>query len=137
MTHDTATETPVQRWPITLVTAYFQLDNAYRGRSMRDYHAWMANLLPFIRWPLVIFCDEQSVDRLKCLRGSKPAVYCVTRLEEFSVYRYRDIIRAHCAMRRSGRNPDVALVNNEKTSFVRRAIEIHAFGSEMFFWVVR
>ena len=90
----TAAQTPAQGHEITLVTAYFQLDNAARGRSPRDYSAWMAQLLPFIRWPMVIYCDAQSVEQVKRLRGGKPAVYCVTSLEEFAGYRYRDIIRA-------------------------------------------
>lgn len=134
MPPDSATETPAQHHEITLVTAYFQLDNAWRSRSARDYHAWMANLLPFVRWPMVIFCDAQSVETIKRLRGDKPAVYCVTRLEDFSVYRYRDIIRAQAAARSPDSNPNTALVYGEKVNFVRRAIEMNVFGSQMFFW---
>ena len=124
----------MQHYPITLVTAYFELEDPGRGRTASDYHAWMANLLPFIRWPMVIFCDEQSVDIIKRLRGGKPAVYCVTSLEEFFVYRYRDILHAHIAQRWPGISPDCSLIYHEKANFVRRAIDMNTFGSEMFFW---
>ena len=125
------------RAPITLVTAYFALPR--RSRTIHDYHHWMANLLPFVEWPMVIFCDEASLDIIKRLRGQKPAVYCLTRLEDFSVYRYRDPLHAHVAQR-LGRPAeqttgfDAALVWHEKPHFVRRAIDMNAFDSEMFFW---
>ena len=140
MPPDSATETPVQHHEITLVTAYFQLDNSGRNRAAHDYrtssdyHDWMANLLPFVRWPMVIFCDAQSVDMIKRLRGDKPTVYHVTHLQEFSAYRHRDVIRAQIAAKWPGFNPDIALVWNEKANFVRRAIAQNAFDSEMFFW---
>jgi len=125
------------RAPMTLVTAYFALPR--RSRSIHDYHQWMANLLPFVEWPMVIFCDAASLDIIKRLRGQKPAVYCVTRLEDFSVYRYRDSLHAHVAQR-LGRPAgqtigfDAALVWHEKAHFVRRAIDMNAFDSRMFFW---
>lgn len=120
-----------------MVTAYFALPR--RSRAVIDYHAWMANLLPFVTWPLVIFCDEQSLGRIKRLRGSKPAAYRVTRLQDFRAYRHRDAIHAH-VMQRLGRPAgqtiglDAALVWHEKANFVRRAIDENLYHSEMFFW---
>lgn len=127
-------ESAMQHSPITLVTAYFELEDPLRGRTAHTYYDWMANLLPFIRWPMIIFCDEQSVDTVKRLRGQNTAVYCVTSLEEFYVYRHRDIIHAHVAQRYPGLNPDLSLIHHEKANFVRGAIGMDAFGSEMFFW---
>ena len=126
------------RAPITIVTAFFALDksNAPRpdGRTPSDYHQWMANFLPVINWPLVVFCDAQSVDTIKRLRGDKPAVYHITRFEDFSVYRHRRILRAHIAQRWPGFPADLSLVYHEKAHFVRRAIDENHFGSDMFFW---
>ena len=126
------------RAPITIVTAFFALDksNAPRpdGRTPSDYHQWMANFLPVINWPLVVFCDAQSLDTIKRLRGDKPAVYHITRFEDFSVYRHRRILRAHIAQRWPGFPADLSLVYHEKAHFVRRAIDENHFGSDMFFW---
>ena len=107
------------------------------GHSVSKYHAWMKNFVPFIQWPLAIFCDEQSLDMLKRLRGEKPAVYFVTDLEEFFVRKYRDVFRAQC----DGTDwpyptiyPEYAMVWNEKSHFLQRAIESNPFASDMFFW---
>ncbi len=124
---------PAKSYPITLVTAYFQLGET-AGKFPHDYHVWMKNMLPVIKWPLVIFCDAQSVDRIKRLRGHKPAVYVVTTLEAFYVYRYQDIIRTQCRARWPDVNVDAPLVYNENPHFLRRAAEMNPYQSEMFFW---
>jgi len=127
----------VQPSPITLVTRYFELERTphqARNWSSRDYDAWMENFLPCIRWPLVIFCDESSLERIKRLRGQKPAVYGVTSLEEFCVYPYRDILRVRCRNKWPGVPVDYSIVVDENPNFLRRAIAMNPFGSEMFFW---
>ena len=129
-------ENGARRYPITLVTAYFRLKMALAGHSVRQYHAWMKNFVPFVQWPLVIFCDEQSVDMLKELRGEKPAVYQVTSLEEFFVHKYRDVFRALSPLCFDGREDlaELSMVWNEKFHFLRRAVESNSFHSDMFFW---
>jgi len=89
--------------------------------------------LPTVGWPLVIFCDEQSLAMLKETRGDKPAVWHVTRPQEFYACRYL-----------TGRErakfdvEDVlvtrSLIWHEKHHFLRRALSENPFGSEMFFW---
>ena len=128
MTHGIRTQAPSRRYPITLVTAYFALER--KDRSVSDYHKWMGNFLPFVRWPLVIFCDEQSLETVKRLRGQKPTVYLVTDYREFHAYQYREKIRS---------SPfnipiEVLMIWHEKPNFLRRAIEMNPFASEMFFW---
>jgi len=124
--------------PLTLVTAYFAMDDSSAprpdGRTSRDYHQWMANFLPVIKWPLVVFCDQQSADIIKRLRGGKPAVYHITRLEEFSIHRHRHELRAHIAQRCLGFPADLSLIYHEKANFVRRAMDENPYHSEMFFW---
>jgi len=123
------------RAPLTIVTAFFALDDARPdGRSARDYHQWMANFLPNINWPLVVFCDAQSADTIKRLRGNKPAMIHITRIEEFSVYRHRRQLRAHIAQRWPGFPADASLIYHEKANFVSRAIDENPFASEIFFW---
>lgn len=124
-------------YPITIVTGYFELEKApgqTQNKSPADYRAWMKNLLPVVNWPLVIFCDAQSVDFIRQLRGDKPAVYVVTRFEEFSVYQYRGLFHAESLERQPDVNINVPLVINEKPHFLRRAMAMNPFASEMFFW---
>ena len=122
--------------PLTLVTAYFnvgvKIDHPEWGNPYPD---WIRNLLPFIRWPLVIFCDEQSVDMLKEARGGKPAVYHVTRPEAFYAYRYLDNLkRLPFPAERAEAFVACSLIWHEKHHFLRQAMSENPFGSEMFFW---
>ena len=128
---------PVRRYPITLVTAYFDLgDKAGRGRDSHWYYERMRYFVPFIRWPLVIFCDEESVGKIKQLRGEKPATYIVTTLKEFYSYKYKYYERFHCSsgLQRAGVHKDVACLWSEKCNFVRRAIRMNPYTSELFYW---
>ena len=118
--------------PLTLVTAWFNLGAGQKRYAGNPYPGWIRNFLPTVRWPLVIFCDEQSVDMLKEARGDKPAVWHVTCPEEFYVYRYLDDLkRLEC----SGRiTVEASLVWHEKHHFLRQALSENPFGSEMLFW---
>ena len=122
------------QYPITLVTAYFNVAPK-PGFSENPYPGWIRNFLPHVRWPLVIFCDEQSVEMIKEARGDKPAVWHVTRPEEFYAYRYLDDLKrlpfpedqAEAHIVRS-------LIWPEKHHFLRQALSENPFGSEMLFW---
>ena len=123
-------------YPITLVTAYF--DTGRKSKHFaRPFRAWMNNFVPHVRWPLVVFCDEQSLDMLKRMRGPRPATYFVTGFEEFAVYRWRDLYRdwvhrspaAHVQ-----HSVEIGMIYNEKCNFLRRAIDDNPYLSEMFFW---
>ena len=125
---------PPGKHPITLVTAYFELGG--KPESEKNlYPFWIRNFLPYARWPLVIFCDEQSVDMLKEARGDKPAVWHVTRLEDLYVYKYLDDLKrllfpAEQVEVRIARS----LIWHEKHHFLRQALSENPFGSEMLFW---
>ena len=127
-----------EQYPITLVTAYFDLGDKQIRYAGDSYPGWIRNLLSFVRWPLVIFCDEQSVDMIREARGDKPAVYHVTRLEDFYVYKYRSVFRDQCQRDYMAYgialSTDVSIVWNEKTRFLQRASEMNPFRSERIFW---
>jgi len=127
----TATQTTA---PLTLVTAYFEVNDPVRKRTPRDYHAKMKKLLPAVNWPMVVFCEAQTVDAIKRLRGDKPTVIHVMRMDEFSVWRHREILRMHTAQREPQYNADLSLIFHEKVNFVRRVIDANPYQSEMFFW---
>ncbi|MDD9886633.1 MAG: hypothetical protein OXU83_05670 [Gammaproteobacteria bacterium] len=125
-----------EQYPITLVTAWYKIRR--RGASsFRPYEEWMRNLLSHIRWPLVVFGEEQSLDEMRRMRGDRPAVYLAVSPEEFLVHKYRRVFQDQCPDRpdRSGSlDPNLAMVWNEKCNFARRAAGMNPFGSEMIFW---
>ncbi len=119
-------------YPITLVTAYFDLGRKQTKHAGNPYPGWIRNFLPFVRWPLVIFCDEQSLDMLKEMRGDKLAVWHVMRLEEFFVYKYWSLLKN--LETDGGLAAEYGLVWHEKHNFLRRALSENPFDSEMLFW---
>ena len=130
-----------EQHPITLVTAWFKVRQRRRAEDCaRPYEEWMRNFLSYIRWPLVVFCEEQSLDEIRRMRGDRPAVYLVTSLEEFLVCKYQGVfqnqILAHPPAMDTVRAlyPDLSMIWNEKYNFARRAARMNPFGSEMIFW---
>ncbi|MDD9868552.1 MAG: hypothetical protein OXU50_01440 [Gammaproteobacteria bacterium] len=138
---DSGMET-AERHPITLVTAYFELGGKPEHPELENpYPGWIRNFLPHVRWPLVVFCDEQSLDMLKEARGDKPAVWRVTRPEEFYTYRYLDDLKRLPCCTLYGEAPITrevfvarSLIWHEKHHFLRQALLENPFGSEMLFW---
>ena len=127
---------PRSQYPLTLVTAYFELGGRLESPERGNpYPHWIRNFLPHVRWPLVVFCDEQSVDMLKGARGDKPAVWHVTRLEDFYAYRYLDDLKR---LSSPEEHAEVwitrSLIWHEKHHFLRQALSENPFGSEMLFW---
>ena len=128
--------------PLTLVTAYFELGGKPENPEWGNpYPGWIRNFLPHVRWPLVVFCDKQSLDMLKEARGDKLAVWHVTRPEDFYAYRYLDDLKRLPCRASHGdatipRKVFVArsLIWHEKHHFLRQALSENPFGSEMLFW---
>jgi len=120
-----------EQYPLTLVTGHFDLGANQQRYAGNPYPEWARNFLPYVRWPLVVFCDEQSVDMLKEARGDKPAVWHVIRFEDFYVHQYYALWQTRRAWRLAA---EYGLIWNEKCNFLRQAISQNPFGSEMFFW---
>ena len=119
-------------YPITLVTAYFDLGCKQKKYAGNPYPGWIGNFLPFVQWPLVVFCDEQSLDMLKEMRGDKPAVWHVMSLEEFLCTKYWNLLKN--LETDAGFAAEYGLVWHEKHNFLRRALSENPFDSEIFFW---
>jgi len=93
-----------EQYPITLVTAWYKIRR--RGESsFRPYEEWMRNLLSYIRWPLVVFGEEQSLDEMRRMRGDKPAVYLAVNPEEFIVRKYWSVSRISARIVRTSPAP--------------------------------
>lgn len=121
----------------TIVTAYFKLEKSKASHA--KYLGWMRNML-IIDNPMVIFCDESSVlliQRLRELAGhSEKTRIIVTRFEDFYCYRYIDVFKKHMDIdhERAIHSIELYLIWNEKSNFLRRAIEANPFSSEKFVW---
>ena len=117
---------------ITLVTAWFDIGRKQTKYRENPYPGWIRHFLSCARWPLVIFCDEQSLDMLKEARGDKPAVWHVTSLEDFHVYKYWDELKS--LETGHGLAAEYGLIWHEKCNFLRRTLSENPFGSKMVFW---
>jgi hypothetical protein len=121
----------------TIVTAYFKLEKSKASHA--KYLDWMRNML-IIDNPMVIFCDESSVlliERLRELAGhAKKTRVIPTRFEDFYCYRYIDVFKKHMDIdhERAIHSIELYLIWNEKSNFLRRAIEANPFSSEKFVW---
>ena len=121
----------------TIVTAYFKLEKSKASHA--KYLGWMRNML-IIDNPMVIFCDESSVlliQRLRELAGhAEKTRIIVTRFEDFYCYRYIDVFKKHMDIdhERAIHSIELYLIWNEKSNFLRRAIEANPFSSKKFVW---
>lgn len=121
----------------TIVTAYFKLEKSKASHA--KYLGWMRNML-IIDNPMVIFCDESSVlliQRLRELAGhAEKTRVIVTRFEDFYCYRYIDVFEKHMDIdhERAIHSIELYLIWNEKSNFLRRAIEANPFSSKKFVW---
>ena len=121
----------------TIVTAYFKLEKSKASHA--KYLGWMRNML-IIDNPMVIFCDESSVlliERLRELAGhAEKTRIIVTRFEDFYCYRYIDVFKKHMDIDHelAIHSIELYLIWNEKSNFLRRAIEANPFSSEKFVW---
>ncbi len=121
----------------TIVTAYFKLEKSKASHA--KYLGWMRNML-IIDNPMVIFCDESSVQliqRLRELAGQADKTRVIaTRFEDFYCYRYIDVFKKHMDIdhERAIHSIELYLIWNEKSNFLRRAIEMNPFLTDKFVW---
>lgn len=125
-------------YPITLVVAFIDIGGSVNKRP-HDYDAWMANLVPHVKWPLVVFGDPASLDKIKRLRGGKPAEYFPVGVED--LYGNRHLASFQRQVRTLGHDPAVHEVNAvrlmilcEKPFFLERAANLNPFHSPLLFW---
>jgi len=120
----------------TIVTSYFQLNQSKASHS--KYIEWMKNML-IIDNPMVIFCDEKSEKIIYDLRYGKhdKTRIIVTNFEEFYTYKYANHFSEHFKMDKEhhvGHNLFLYMIWNEKSNFMKRAIEMNPFNTEYFLW---
>lgn len=109
----------------TIVTAYFNIPKSKANHE--TYVKWMKNMLA-IQNRMIIFCDASSFDLIKSLRKGNPCptIIVETSFEEFYCYKYVDIFRAQHLLdhEKDIHSVELYLIWNEKSNFLKRAIEI-------------
>ena len=120
----------------TIVTAYFQLGKSKHTHDR--YLEWMQNML-IIQSPMVIFCDKDSVKTIEAIRPEDslyPTRIIITDFTEFYTYKYIETFERHYNEKDHEKyhHPELYLIWNEKTHFLKRAIEMNPFLTDYFLW---
>jgi len=119
----------------TIVTAYFKLEKSKSNHE--TYDKWMNNML-IIQSPMVIFCDENSVEMIQSKRNPNlqtkiipitfTEFFCYKYFQQFEIdYETKDHEKYH--------NPHLYLIWNEKSHFLKLAAEMNVFSTQFFLWV--
>lgn len=119
----------------TIVTAYFQLPISKKNHD--QYIQWMKNML-FIQTPMVIFSDEISKPLITEIRGNLPTHYITIDFPDFYTYQYETSFYEHQLIDHEiliGHNPQLYMIWNEKSHFLKQATDINPFQTEYFLWV--
>jgi hypothetical protein len=121
----------------TIVTCYYKLPISKASHA--KYVEWMQNML-VIENPMVIFCDQESVDMIREFRYLyiDKTVIVPLKLEQFYTMKYYNIFLQHYSIDkeiRIGHNPLLYMIWSEKSNFLKRAIEMDPFQSDYFLWV--
>jgi hypothetical protein len=120
----------------TIVSSYFQLPQS--KHSHEKYLYWMENMLS-INNPMIIFCDSESADTIHKFRFTYMDKTCIvkTTFNEFYTSRYYTSFCEHSKMDYElnvGHNPFLYMIWNEKSHFLKRAIEMNPFQTDYFLW---
>lgn len=115
----------------TIVSAYFQINSKFPAQK---YHAWIKNFLK-IKSPMVIFTDSRKL--IEDNRANDFSLHIVDcQIKDFYVYKYLDKWKQNHSIDRekSKHNINLYMIWNEKSNFIKRAIEIDPFKSKYFYW---
>lgn len=121
----------------TIVTAYFKLEKSKASHDV--YMNRMKNML-VIDNPMVIFCDKDSIECIQEFRKDKLEKTCIIEIhyKEFYSYKYIYYFLEHYKRdheQNVGHNIFLYLIWNEKSNFLKKAIEKDHFKTDYFLWV--
>lgn len=120
----------------TIVTCYFKLDRSKASHG--TYSQWMKNMLVNDN-PMVIFCDDHSAPIIRELRPRSDNTEIIAlSFEEFYCYKYINEFTQHLNIdpeKNIGHSVPLYMIWNEKSHFLKRAIELNPFSTDYFLWV--
>ena len=119
----------------TLVSCYFQINKSKHGHE--NYLKWIHNFLSNVNTPLVVFCDDESVNMLQNARGDKPMKLITQTLDDFYTAKYKQIFEANYQIDFEKHQHSVPLymIWAEKSNFLKRAYELNHYNTDYYIWV--
>jgi hypothetical protein len=123
---------------VTLVTAFFDL-GARSKHKPAEYSAWLANFLPHVETPLVVFTTASMLGTLRGSRGARPSIY-VTYDSLWDVppaRHYRaDFEKQHALdPEKHMHYPELYALWSSKVWFAFTAAAHNPFSSQYFMWI--
>src|SRR5436309_806995 len=118
----------------TIVTAYYRFKKSKYSHQV--YLDWMDNMLE-IHTPMVIFTNEASKKYVIERRVGLTHLTKIIILEqsEWLTYKYISQWEKHYELdHEKYHNVDLYMIWNEKSNFLKRAIELNQFNTEYFIW---
>lgn len=120
----------------TIVTAFFNFSK--KKFDTNAYHYWINNYLPYVNNPMVIFTDKESYELIKQIRSpyEMKTDIIIIDIKDFYTYKYldhwkKDIERDH---EKNYHSIELYMIWNEKTNFLKLAIDKNKFNSDYFIW---
>lgn len=120
----------------TIVTCYFKLNKSKAPHE--NYLIWMSNMLSNNN-SMIIFCDAASkstIEEMRCFHKEKTLIV-ETEFSDFYCYQYSRQFVEHTVLDTEldrGHNMFLYMIWNEKTNFLKRAIELNPFKTDYFLW---
>ena len=120
---------------ITIVTAWYNFSNKY---GISNYRNWIDNFLGNANCNIIIFTNIDSILMLQDYI-TKPNIYIIIKeITDFLTYKYSSYWKKDLL---SSDNPlkgkiswEVNMLWNEKINFVKHAMDINRFNTEMYAW---
>lgn len=112
----------------TIVSGYWSVKGKH---SQESFNQWFTYTLR-INCPYIFFGNQESIDRVKCIRHDLPTEYVLLDITDFYTQKYKHHLADHHIHVPS---PEVCLIWLEKMFLVQRAKEMNIFGSEYYMWV--
>jgi hypothetical protein len=127
----------MEKTECTIVTCYYKIPSKH---PYQQYDQWMIKFLTTVETPMVIYTDDQSIEKIKDLRKwaedktiiiNKPLQFTYCAQEKYLNTWVKDWRRDL-----EGRihNPKLYIIWNNKSKFVEEVIQANYFNTEYFCW---
>jgi hypothetical protein len=121
----------------TIVTAFFNFSK--KKFNTGTYYYWMTNYLPNINNPMIIFTDNITLPIIQKLCIGKEHmtdIIIIDNINKFHTYKYidywnKDVQRDH---ERNYHSTELYMIWNEKSYFLKLAIDKNTFNTDYFIW---
>ena len=122
---------------VTVVTAYYRMKSKF---CHEQYLRWMRNFLENSGCKLVIYTDKSNVSLMETMRKDHRdnTRIVVKEFEDLRMYKKMDIWERHLSTldpERSIHSKELYVIWNEKSEFMKDAIERDYFQSEYYIWM--